>query len=296
MASKTEVAKAAPPKEPANEMVVAANQSLMTRVALRYGVEPEKMNSALKATAFRQRPTKDESGKYLPPVEVSNEQMLMLMVIADQYKLNPFTREIYAFPSENGIVAIVSVDGWIRIINERPELSSITFELSPPGGDDPWISCTIERSDRTKPVTVTEWLAECSRDTRPWASHPRRMLRHKALIQCARVAFGFGGIFDPDEGDRVVSIVEQGSSSARIGKPLTKEPQRKSANTPMPEASAGWISLDQATILADKIKEEGVDVTRVLAEFTIGDIGEIQRDDYQRAIELIDKLSQENGK
>jgi hypothetical protein len=30
------------------------------------------------------------------------------------------------------------------------------------------------------------------------------MLRHKAMIQCARIAFGFGGIFDPDEAERIV--------------------------------------------------------------------------------------------
>ncbi len=30
------------------------------------------------------------------------------------------------------------------------------------------------------------------------------MLRHKALIQCARVAFGFGGIYDLDEAERII--------------------------------------------------------------------------------------------
>jgi hypothetical protein len=30
------------------------------------------------------------------------------------------------------------------------------------------------------------------------------MLRHKAMIQCARLAFGFAGIFDQDEAERIV--------------------------------------------------------------------------------------------
>ena len=30
------------------------------------------------------------------------------------------------------------------------------------------------------------------------------MLRHKAMIQCARLAFGFGGIYDQDEAERIV--------------------------------------------------------------------------------------------
>jgi hypothetical protein len=33
------------------------------------------------------------------------------------------------------------------------------------------------------------------------------MLRHKALIQCARVAFGFSGIYDPDEAERIVETI-----------------------------------------------------------------------------------------
>ncbi|EKJ46221.1 phage recombination protein Bet, partial [Escherichia coli EC1869] len=38
----------------------------------------------------------------------------------------------------------------------------------------------------------------------PWQSHPKRMLRHKAMIQCARLAFGFAGIYDKDEAERIV--------------------------------------------------------------------------------------------
>jgi hypothetical protein len=32
------------------------------------------------------------------------------------------------------------------------------------------------------------------------------MLRHKAMIQCARLAFGFGGIYDQDEAERIAEI------------------------------------------------------------------------------------------
>jgi phage recombination protein Bet len=269
--------------------VAAANASLMSRVASRFGVEPEKMNNALKQTAFRQR-GKDGN----PGVEVTNEQMLMLMVVADQYKLNPFTREIYAFPSENGIVAIVSVDGWIRIINERPELKSISFDMAPPGTEDPWISCTIERHDRSKAVTITEFLSECSRDTKPWNSHPRRMLRHKALIQCARVAFGFGGIFDPDEADRIVSVVD--NTPQIQGKPKTQTPQmRIKQEDPGAEDAAiklaPTISVDQQTAILDKVREEGVSLSLLLAAFEIGDIVDLPANQYGAAIAQIDQFS-----
>ena len=48
----------------------------------------------LKATAFKG--------------QVSDAQMTALMVVANQYGLNPWTKEIYAFPDKNnGIVPFV---------------------------------------------------------------------------------------------------------------------------------------------------------------------------------------------
>ncbi|MGL4675132.1 MAG: recombinase RecT, partial [Wohlfahrtiimonas sp.] len=39
----------------------------------------------------------------------------------------------------------------------------------------------------------------------PWQSHPKRMLRHKAMIQCARLAFSFTGIYDEDEAKNILN-------------------------------------------------------------------------------------------
>jgi len=53
-------------------------------------------------------------------------------------------------------------------------------------------------------------MAECKRDgVGPWKSHPRRMLRHKALIQCARLAFGYTGIYDEDEAQRITEAQQE---------------------------------------------------------------------------------------
>jgi hypothetical protein len=139
----------------------------------------------LKATAFKG--------------QVTDAQMTALLVVANQYGLNPWTKEIYAFPDkQNGIVPVVGVDGWSRIINSRPEFDGMDFEQ-----DADSCTCTIYRKDRSHPIKVTEWMAECKRSAGPWLSHPYRMLRHKAMIQCARLAFGFSGIFDEDEAKRI---------------------------------------------------------------------------------------------
>jgi len=144
--------------------------------------------AVLKATAFKGQAT--------------DAQMTALLIVASQYKLNPFTKELYAFPDrQNGIVPVVGVDGWSRIINSHDQFDGMDFQQ-----DDERCTCTIHRKDRGHPIRVTEWMAECRRaNVGPWQSHPKRMLRHKAMIQCARLAFGFVGIYEQDEAERIVN-------------------------------------------------------------------------------------------
>jgi hypothetical protein len=125
-------------------------------------------------------------------------------MVANTYNLNPILKEVYAFPSKGGaVVPIVGVDGWIKIMNSHPQFDGIEFEET----ND---ACTarIYRKDRAHPISATEWLAECVGTTEPWKRWPRRMLRHKAMIQCARLAFGFAGIYDEDEGRRIAEAQE----------------------------------------------------------------------------------------
>jgi phage recombination protein Bet len=144
--------------------------------------------TVLKATAFKG--------------QVSDAQMTALLIVANQYKLNPWTKEIYAFPDKNnGIVPVVGVDGWSRIINENPQFDGMDFQQ-----DDESCTCVIYRKDRSHPIKVTEYMSECKRAAGPWQSHPKRMLRHKAMIQCARLAFGYVGIYDQDEAERIVDV------------------------------------------------------------------------------------------
>lgn len=145
------------------------------------------LTDTLKATCFK------------GSTQVSDAQMTALLVVANQYGLNPFTKEIFAFPDKGGIVPVVGIDGWARIINNNPHFDGMDFEQNADS-----CTCTIYRKDRSHPTKVTEWMAECKREAGPWKSHPYRMLRHKSMIQCARMAFGFGGIHDQDEAERIV--------------------------------------------------------------------------------------------
>lgn len=165
-------------------------RSVLVDMATRFGMEPQPFEQTLRATVV--------------PNNCSREQFAAFLLVAKEYDLNPLTKEIYAFPTKGGgIQPIVSIDGWVNLINSHSQLDGIEFEDHHDDGKLAAITCRLWRKDRSKPIVVTEYFSECSRPTEPWQKWPHRMLRHKALIQCARYAFGFAGIVDPDEAERM---------------------------------------------------------------------------------------------
>lgn len=166
-------------------------KSLLATLASRYEMEPLKFQETIKATCM---PAK---------INVTNEQFAGFLMVAKEYDLNPLTKEIYAFPSRGGIQPIVSVDGWMKMINSHKQFDGMTFEDHlDTTGNLASITVKIYRKDREHPVEVTEYMSECKRNTDTWKQWPARMLRHKAVIQAARYAFGFSGIVEPDEAER----------------------------------------------------------------------------------------------
>jgi len=143
------------------------------------------------------------------------EQIAAFLMVAKEYKLNPITKEIYAFPDKSGgIQPIVSIDGWLKIINSHPNYDGMEFDDTlNDQGQIVSITCRMYRKDRQHPTVVTEYMAECSRNTDPWKKWPARMLRHKTAIQAARYAFGFSGIMEPDEFERGVEAGGFGGKS-----------------------------------------------------------------------------------
>ncbi len=157
-------------------------------MASRMSVEPAKLFETLKATVFQ---------------KATNEELMALIVVANSYQLNPFTREIYAFPAKGGgIVPVVSVDGWNSMLIRQPDFDGIEFEFVE-GEDGVPVSCTatIHVKGRAHPCRITEYYAECVRNTEPWKNMPHRMLRNRTLCQASRVAFGFSGVHHEEEVD-----------------------------------------------------------------------------------------------
>lgn len=90
--------------------------------------------------------------------------------------------------------------------------------------------------------------------------------------------------------DEGVSIEEAfAPKAAPTQKPKTEKPKAKKEKKD--GAAATPITLDQSTVLADKIKEEGVELSLFLASFQIGSIEQLPASRYDDALKVIEKLS-----
>ena len=134
----------------------------------------------------------------------SDDELLAFVIICANYQLNPLVKEIYAFKNSFGaIVPVVGVDGWLAIANRNPQFDGIQCEPIFEDGKVTAIKCTIWRKDRNHPAIHIEYMKACKLPTKPWQSHPERMLEWKAIIQTVRIAFSISGIYDPDEAELI---------------------------------------------------------------------------------------------
>jgi phage recombination protein Bet len=281
-----------------------AKQSLVSKFATKFSIEPEKLLPILKATAFKQKEG-----------EVTNEQMAALLVVADQYGLNPFTREIFAFPDkQNGIVPVVGVDGWSRIVNDHEQSDGFEFREAEETVTMPdalvcpkWMEVVIYRKDRKHPIVVREYLDEVYRPLGtykdgnkhkpgPWQTHTKRFLRHKTFIQGARIAYGFAGIYDEDEAVRIIDAEatrvpddgqpERGATAALknalVGKPADPVADQVRAGAKGEVITAPTNLQARVAAAVEELKEYADSETMTVFAETLGDDVR-QHDDFTKA-------------
>lgn len=174
-----------------NQIATIQPRSITSEMAARFGMELGPFEATLRATVV--------------PKDCTREQFAAFLMVARDYHLNPITKEIFAFPTRaGGIQPIVSIDGWMNLMNSHPQMDGLEFDdIKDEAGNLTAIKARVYRKDRRAPIEVIEYMSECKRSTDTWKTWPARMLRHKAAIQAARYAFGFSGIVEPDEFERL---------------------------------------------------------------------------------------------
>lgn len=209
-------------------ITTVSKPSALGLMAERCNVEPGKLHSTLKNTVFK---------------GASDDELLALVVTANTYDLNPILREMFAFPKKGGgIVAMVSVDGWLKIANRQANYDGMNVEVYGDGKTPTHATCEIFLKDRAHSVKITEYFDECKRDTEPWRTMPRRMLRNKAIIQAVRVAFGIGGIHDEDEAEDIAQTRDV-------------TPRKASKAMPMPAVEIDPFSKPSPAVVVDDAPE-----------------------------------------
>lgn len=249
------------------QVIKQERASALTTMANRFNVEPTKLLSTLKNTVFK---------------GASDDELMALVIVANEYNLNPLKKEIYAFPAKGGgITPVVGVDGWINIMNSRPNFDGIEFETDHEEDGTP-VSCTaiIHVKDRSRPVKVTEYYEECHRATDPWKQMPRRMLRNRALAQAVRIAFTAGGIIDEDEAQAMLDPLAQAKPvKGSVSEPAPKREKTVTAATTKSAGSkkdlvGAWMTEKQFTwaqiqpILEKEAVIEGADSIATFDEIT----------------------------
>jgi phage recombination protein Bet len=218
-------------------------RSLVQTLAAQYDMEPQPFLDAIAQTVM---PTDRQA---------SNAMIAAFLLVCNEHGLNPFTREIFAFPSKSGgIQPIVSVDGWVKLVNRHPAFAGMDLVMSIDDKTGKPISCTctIYRNDRDHQIPITEYYDECYRNTDPWNKMPKRMMRHKALKEAARYTFGFAGIMDEDEGRDAINITAESTVIAKETATRTealkeKIGAKKTAATPEKPAETLAIIPDPPT-------------------------------------------------
>jgi hypothetical protein len=125
------------------------------------------------------------------PMEIT----LSFLHLAQKHHLDPLADEIAFMKHPEGQYQIyITIDGWAKLMELHPKFAGINLRESTELQDDVpiWMECAIYRNDRVLPIVIKEYLVEVKTNHPSWQQMPRRMLRHRVIQQCARLAFGIG--------------------------------------------------------------------------------------------------------
>ena len=116
---------------------------------------------------------------------------VQLLRLASKHLLDPLSDEISIMETKEGFLPFITIDGWAKLINQHPQYAGMSLrEPTESNSQLPaWMECTIYRNDRILPIVVKEYLEEVMTNHPSWQQMPRRMLRHRVIQQCARLAF-----------------------------------------------------------------------------------------------------------
>jgi hypothetical protein len=151
------------------------------------------LNALVSETANALEIAIEELRHWIHEATLPEAVLKIILVTAKRYQLNPILGQIgWELNLDGSYEVYIPIDGWISLIHRQPTFQGLRFDQSSETehGIPIWMECTIYLSDLSHPVSVREYYVELKTDHPIWQQMPRRMLRHRTLQQCARLAFG----------------------------------------------------------------------------------------------------------
>jgi hypothetical protein len=124
-------------------------------------------------------------------IDVPTKTILTFLRMMQSLHLDPLLEEIGLAQYEDGQWHVfITIEGCSKLLNQHPQFNGLAFNQANTliEGVPEWIECSIYRKDREVPTTVREYYIEVKGENAIWQKMPRRILRHRALQQCVRLA------------------------------------------------------------------------------------------------------------
>lgn len=147
-------------------------------------------------------PTKEEIAMLRQTVvtdtRISDEQIKLLIVLAQKYNLDPFKREIWA--TTTGI--LIARDGFLTFAHRSGDFDGMDTDFGFDGhGNLESATTTVWNKKMSHPIKFTAYYKEYGygKKSPTWVNMPKVMLQKCAEANALRRAFGITGLYDETE-------------------------------------------------------------------------------------------------
>lgn len=133
--------------------------------------------------------------------DCTENEFKLLIQLAKTYRLDPFSRQIWAVKyGQNPAQIFCGRDGYLAIAHRSGQFDGMESGTRSEG-DELVGWCKVYRRDMSHPFEVEVYASEYSTGRNLWKDKPRTMIQKVAEAQCLRRAFSISGLYSPEEID-----------------------------------------------------------------------------------------------
>lgn len=245
-------------------------QNIRATAAQFLGVPPDKVCALLRNVW---RTSKGEP-------ELTDNEMFQGMSMIARFGLDPIAKEVYVTRGSKGLMTIIGIDGFIKILDRTEGYDGFETNLgwSDDGKSLDWVEVTIYSTKRSHPTTYRGFAAEYSKISGVVAkSIPWHMLRLFALRHAVRLFTPLGGSVVTEEEARWMDAYDDRKDTTTAKQRLDALANRlrgKSGDAP---------DVYKEDTTAARIDSHNADETRPDGELTDEEKAEISRQEEAEA-------------